>query len=135
MKIFAVEKEDIHKEIDLIQDMIKRMADNSFKIKAWTIGILGAMVTLSEKKLLATCCCNKPEALLLSCALLLPLLCFWYLDAFFLSTEKLYREVYKWVIKNRPQTSEYLFDLNTFTRKAGDTTENLNKRKTMFSML
>lgn len=40
-------------------------------------------------------------------------LCFWYLDAFFLRTEKLYRELYTWVITKRIQgITDNLYDLN-----------------------
>ena len=105
-----MEKEVIHKELDLIQDVIKRMASNSFEVKKWLIGILSAIVVFSREELLG-------GNIQLIGLLLVPVLCFWYLDAFFLSTEKLYREMYKWVIEYRPQTDKYLYDLNTMTRK------------------
>lgn len=109
--------EVIHKELDLIQDVIKRMADNSFKVKAWMIGILGGIVAFSSDALFATADeSNLVITLAFNAFLLLPIICFWYLDAFFLKTEKLYREVYKWVITNRKYTDAYLYDLNTFER-------------------
>ena len=61
--------------------------------------------------------------------LFLPIMCFWYLDAFFLSTEKLYLELYKWVVTHRPFTLEYLYDLNTFVREYEGVEENLIKEK------
>jgi hypothetical protein len=105
-----MEKEIIHKELDLIQDVIKRMASNSFEVKKWLIGILSAIVVFSRDELLG-------GNIQLIGLLLFPVLSFWYLDAFFLSTEKLYREMYKWVIKNRRQTDLYLYDLNTMSRE------------------
>ena len=42
----------------------------------------------------------------------IPLLVFWFLDAYFLWLERLYRKLYDWVIKNRLQTDEHLFDMN-----------------------
>ena len=102
--------DQIHKELDLIQDVIKRMASNSFEVKKWLIGILSAIVVFSRDELLG-------GNIQLIGLLLVPVLCFWYLDAFFLSTEKLYREMYKWVIKNRRQTDLYLYDLNTMSRE------------------
>jgi hypothetical protein len=102
--------DQIHKELDLIQDVIKRMASNSFEVKKWLIGILSAIVVFSREELLG-------GNIQLIGLLLVPVLCFWYLDAFFLSTEKLYREMYKWVIKNRRQTDLYLYDLNTMSRE------------------
>lgn len=114
-----------HKELDLIQDIVKRMAQNSFQVKAWLIGILSALVVLESKSIFAQAGADHTFSIEMNLFLLLPILCFWYLDAFFLSTEKLYRERYKWVVKNRPNTDAYLYDLNTFTRKVNDKEENL----------
>jgi len=114
-----------HKELDLIQDIVKRMAQNSFQVKAWLIGILSALVVLESKSIFAQAGADHTFSIEMNLFLLLPILCFWYLDAFFLSTEKLYRELYKWVVKNRPNTDAYLYDLNTFTRKVNDKEENL----------
>lgn len=37
------------KEIDLIQDCIKRMASNSFSIKKWNITVVAACVSFAAK--------------------------------------------------------------------------------------
>ena len=40
-------------------------------------------------------------------------LMFWYLDAFFLRTEKIYRKIYDWVLEMRPKNNrELLYQLN-----------------------
>lgn len=109
--------DNLHKELDLIQDIIKRMAQNSFQVKAWLIGILSALVVLESKSIFAQADANQVFSIKMNLFLFLPVLCFWYLDAFFLSTEKLYRELYKWVVNNRPFTLDYQYDLNTFKRK------------------
>ncbi len=138
-----------HKELDLIQAIVGRMAQNSFQVKAWLIGVLAAMVAFEKDAIFAgasgdkhtalllnhslllparvraPASGDKHTALLLNCFLFLPVLCFWYLDAFFLSTERLYRELYKWVVKHRPHTNSYLFDLNTFARIADGKEEQL----------
>ena len=101
--------EEIHKELDLIQGVITRMASNSFEVKKWLIGILTVLVVFDNTELLG-------GNLNLAWLLFLPILSFWYLDAFFLKAEKQYREMYKWVVKYRNETSEYLYDLNTFER-------------------
>jgi len=118
-----LDKEIIHKELDLIQGVIKRMASNSFEVKKWLIGILTGIVVFKHEELLGG---NSQ----LIWSLLVPILCFWYLDAFFLSTEKLYREMYAWVVKNRPHTDQYLYDLNTMEREfPKGTKENFVKKK------
>jgi hypothetical protein len=105
-----MEKEEIHKELDLIQEVIKRMASNSFEVKKWLMGILTAIVVFKHEELLG----GNSQLIWL---LLVPILCFWYLDSYFLSIERLYRDMYKWVVKYRSQTDLYLYDLNTKTRE------------------
>jgi hypothetical protein len=114
------EHTNLHKELDLIQAVIVRMAQNSFQVKAWLIGILSALVAFKNDTIFSQAGQDKAFSIELNLFLLLPIFCFWYLDAFFLSTEKLYRELYKWVIKYRPQTDAYRYDLNTFTRIVGN---------------
>ncbi len=94
----------LHKEIDLIQSCITRMANNSFLLKGWTVSIIAVILALADKAL-------KPS--LLSAIVLIPLFSFWYLDAFFLRTERMYRKMYEWVIMNRcTGDKNYLYDLN-----------------------
>jgi hypothetical protein len=112
--------EIIHKELDLIQEIVKRMATNSFQVKAWLIGILSALVVIESKSLFIQANADQSFSMKMNIFLFLPILCFWYLDAFFLSTERLYRELYKWVVKNRKNTDAYLYNLNTFSREEFD---------------
>lgn len=94
----------VHKEIDLIQNCISRMAHNSFLIKGWTLTIVTVVLALIEKNI---------DPVYLCLVIFIPLLSFWYLDAFFLQTEKMYRKMYEWVLQSRPKNNlEYLYDLN-----------------------
>ena len=132
------DKDIIHKELDLIQEVVKRMASNSFQVKAWLIGILSALVVIESKSLFAQANIDRWFSMEMNLFLFLPITCFWYLDAFFLSTEKLYRELYKWVVTNRTSTKDYLYDLNTFVREVNGAKVNLvqeknNIKNTMFS--
>lgn len=72
-----MDKDVLHKEIDLIQACITRMAHNSFLLKGWAISIIAVVLALADK---------AANPALLSSVLLIPLLSFWYLDAFFLRT-------------------------------------------------
>src|SRR3989304_9033376 len=103
-----LEKEPLEKffieEIKIIQDIIKRMAFNSFMIKGWAVTLV--LVTLLLKG-------NRYQVLIA----FIPILVFWFLDAYFLQQEKLYRELYKWVVENRLKTSDYLFDMNAYRFK------------------
>jgi len=98
-------KEYMLKEIDIIQDIIKRMAFNSFMIKGWAITLV--VVTLLLKGT------EKYQVWLA----FIPLIVFWFLDAYFLWQERMYRKLYEWVINNRLKTEEYLFDMNAYRFK------------------
>ena len=120
----------LHKELDLIQDVIKRMADNSFKVKVWTIGVLSGIVAFTGDSIFT----GEKASIGLTATLLVPIFAFWYLDAFFLRTEQMYRKIYAWVVKNRPQNQAYLYDLNTFTRDNENLIKNIGSiRQIMFS--
>jgi len=95
--------EALYKEIDLIQACISRMAQNSFVCKGWDITLLAALLALSKDDI---------PHYITGIGILYLNLCFWGMDAFFLQQEKKYIEKYKWVIKNRLITNNYLFDLN-----------------------
>jgi hypothetical protein len=94
----------IHKEIDLIQGCINRMAQNSFLIKGWALTIVTVVLALMEKNI---------DPIYLCLVMFIPLLSFWYLDAFFLQTEKKYRKMYDWVIGARHKNDlSNLYELN-----------------------
>lgn len=73
--------------LQLIQSIINRMASNGFLLKGWCITLLTALIALGIDK--------HPKILVVS---ILPILGFWYLDAFFLKTERAYRSLYNKVI-------------------------------------
>lgn len=91
-------------EIKIIQDIIKRMADNSFKIKAWAITVVVATL------LIKTNLNNSYIALI-------PLLTFWFLDAYYLQQEKIFREIYKDKVENKSNNEETMFKINTIPYK------------------
>ncbi|HAG09666.1 MAG TPA: hypothetical protein DCK87_08945 [Desulfotomaculum sp.] len=91
-------------ELKIIQDIIKRMAFDSFMIKGWAITLV--IITLLLK--------GGSFQVFIS---FIPLLVFWYLDAYFLWQERMYRELYNWVVENRLKTDDFLFDLNAYRFK------------------
>jgi len=94
-------KKYLMKEIDTIQSTIRRMSSNSFLIKGWTITLV--VVTLLLKG-------TEEQA----CIAFIPLLVFWFLDSYYLRQERMYRKLYDWVIANRLQTDEHLFNMNAY---------------------
>ena len=94
-------KEYMLKEIGIIQDIIKRMGFNSFMIKGWatTLVVVALLLKGTEYQVGIA---------------FIPLLVFWFLDAYFVWQERMYRKLYEWVINNRLKTDEYLFDMNAY---------------------
>lgn len=99
-------EEILHKEIDLIQGVINRMASNSFLLKGWLVSLIAVILALTKDTIVAT------QLSYFSLILLLPVVVFWYLDAFFLHKERCYIQLYEWVIKNRQTSSENIYSLN-----------------------
>ncbi len=73
-------EEKLHKEIDLIQACITRMANNSFMIKGWCLTLFVALITFFNLKDLSD--------ILLIGALVAVVFLFAYLDAFYLWQER-----------------------------------------------
>jgi hypothetical protein len=79
---------------------MQRMSGTSFLIKGWTITLVAIIFSAR----------TQVDALPL---VIIPVILFWILDAYFLHQSRLYRHLYDWVINNRMQTTEYLFSLDT----------------------
>lgn len=102
-----VKMEEFHKEIDLIQGCINRMAQNSFLIKGWTVTLFAVVLALLPEKVQQT---NK---IFLGIVMLSISIMFWYLDSFFLATERNYRKMYSWILQERPKGNRFLlYELN-----------------------
>ena len=92
------------KEVEIIQAIIRRMAFHSFFIKGWTVTLVAVVLLLR----------GTPYQALIA---YVPLLVFWFLDAYFLWQERLYRRLYNWVIRHRWETDEHLLDMNAYRFK------------------
>lgn len=88
--------------LGFIQGVINRMGNNSFLIKGWSITLMAAIFALSAKD------SNVNFAYIA----FFPLLFFWWLDAFFLHQEKLYRKLYEKVANNTEPSTE--FSMNAY---------------------
>lgn len=78
------------KHIDLIQNNISRMSNNSFMLKGWAVTILAAIFVLSAKE------SNAVFAFIAA----IPVIGFWLLDSYYLQNERRYRILYNYVVKN-----------------------------------
>lgn len=89
------------KHLEMIQAVVSRMASNSFLIKGWCITLVSALLALTLQGV-------KLEYVLVS---FLPVLMFWFLDAYFLRQERLFRKLYD-KIRVTPENS-IDFSMNT----------------------
>ena len=93
---------DKTKHLEFIQNIINRMANNSFILKGWSVTLITGIIGFSL---------SRPITDLVYLALL-PALIFWGLDAYYLRQERLFRRLYNYVIKKRSKNLEQ-FSLNT----------------------
>ncbi len=103
------DNEVIHKEIDLIQGIINRMGQNSFFIKGWSVALVVGFSAFifSREKICPT------YAIATMITQIVITLFLWYLDSFFLYTERFYRSWYDFcIVKKRHYTREWKYVLN-----------------------
>ena len=70
--------------LEMIQGIINRMAGNSFMLKGWAVTLVSGIFVLAGEK-------DSWEFYLM---VLLPIITFWGLDAYYLLEERLYRSLY-----------------------------------------
>ena len=93
------------KHLEMIQNVITRLANNSFSLKGWTVIFTAAALGFAIKE------SNSNYIPLV----LLPLFAFWGLDGYYLRQEKLFRALYGKVRKLDEQDID--FEMNTSSIK------------------
>jgi hypothetical protein len=71
--------------LEMIQAVITRMGSNSFAVKTWSVGLVAALLAFAAEK------DATPWRILVA---FVPIGVFWYLDAFYLRQERLFRRLY-----------------------------------------
>lgn len=105
-----MDKDIVHQELNMIQNCITRMADNSFQLRKWYM----SMVFIGG----GFCYQQNINAEPFVKMLLVMTLIFWGLDTFFLRLERLYRRKYAWIIKNRVAgNTELLYNLDPYEER------------------
>ncbi len=92
--------------LGFIQGVINRMGNNSFLIKGWVVTLVAAIFALSAEK------ANVKFAYVA----IFPLVFFWWLDAFFLHQERLYRKLYEKVADGTEPSTQ--FSMNAYKYKS-----------------
>jgi hypothetical protein len=102
-----MDREDLRKHLDLIQGVINRLAGNSFSVRTWAVGLIAVLGGLAAKDADAH----------LACALLFPAVCFWWLDAYYLRQEKLFRKLYEKAVAGDKHAPLYSLNTKPFERE------------------
>lgn len=103
-----INNEVLHKEIDLIQSCISRMENNSLMLKGWFLTLILAFIALVPENI------NRHYICII---ILLIDLVFWYLNAFYLKLERLYRWKYEWVINKRLEGNrDFIYNLDPYEK-------------------
>lgn len=76
--------ENKRKHLELIQNVISRMASNSFMLKGWAVTLVAGIFVLA----------GKDTDKLYFLVAYIPVIVFWGLDAYYLLQERLYRSLY-----------------------------------------
>ena len=95
------------KHLEFIQNIISRMAGSLFFLRGWTITLIGALFALFSKN-------NSPDYVFYF--LIVVVLIFWFLDGYFLSQERSYRDLYNHVRKLRNEDIDFSMDISEYQK-------------------
>ena len=73
------------KHLEFIQSVVSRLAGNSFQMKSWNVALATAAIGFAAAK------DSHPTAAAIAA---IPSFAFWFLDAYYLGLERLYRDLY-----------------------------------------
>lgn len=96
--------ENKRKHLEMIQNVITRMAGNLFFLKGWVITLIAALFVLSAKD-------SDTKYIVIA---LFPAIIFWILDGFFLSQERLFRSLYDDVRMREEKDIDFSMDTRKF---------------------
>lgn len=100
-----IEKDDVRQYLQMLQDIINRMASNSSNCKAWAITLFTAMAALII---------GVEEMRQTIWIVLFPIMLFYYLDAYYLGLENDYRDLETSFINKLRFSEEYYISVYDF---------------------
>lgn len=96
---------DKQAHLQMIQDIVKRMANNSFLIKGWSVLLVSAILAVAIK---------DDQLKFLSVAFF-PALILWGLDGYFLRQERLFRALYNQVATTKENEIDFSMNVMAVT--------------------
>ncbi len=104
--------ENKRKHLEFIQNIISRMAGNLFFLRGWTITLIVALLALFSKG-------NNSNYIIYF--LIVLTFVFWILDGYFLSQERLYRDLYNYVRKLKEEEIDFSMDTSEYKKNKRNT--------------
>lgn len=98
------DNEAMLKHLEFIQNIVTRMARNSFLLKGWSVTLVAAIFALTV---------NNPSVYLVFIAIF-PALAFWGLDSYYLRQERLFRQLYKKVSEEPDNVNAFSMDTSGY---------------------
>ena len=98
---FGPNSEAVRAHLNILQDVIRRMAGNSASCKNWCVVLVAAMLVLVA----------RTDTLDYALLALLPTLLFWVLDAYYLALEQAFRHSYNDFVRKLHRGEVALTDL------------------------
>lgn len=99
--------ENKRKHLEFIQKTIVRMAGNLFFLRGWTITLIAALLALFTKS-------SNSENIVFFLVVLI--FVFWILDGYFLSQERLFRDLYNHVRKLKEEQIDFSMNVEEFKK-------------------
>jgi len=99
--------ENKRKHLEFIQAIISRMAGNLFFLRGWTITLISALLALFIK--------GSGSSNVIYFLIVLTLV-FWILDGYFLSQERLFRDLYNHVRKLKEEDIDFSMDISEYKK-------------------
>ncbi len=99
--------EEKTRHLEMIQAVINRMAGNCFMLKGWAVTIVVGFFMLS----------GKDTNGIYSLIAFVPTIGFWFLDAYYLLLERMYRILFNLVRKKRNDQVDFNMDLDQISLK------------------
>jgi len=92
------------KHLELCQNVVTRMAGNSFFLKGWAVTITSAIFAISSVEKIG-------HGIFI---VIIPILIFWFLDSYYLRQERLYRKLYDAVRVKKEEEIDFSLNASVF---------------------
>lgn len=99
--------ENKRKHLEFIQNIVSRMSGNLFFLRGWTITLITALLAFLIK---------GTSANYIIYFLIVLVLVFWILDGYFLSQERLFRDLYNYVRKLKEEEIDFSMDTSEYKK-------------------